>query len=213
MARYIEANCKLCRREGVKLFLKGAKCLTEKCPVERRPYPSGQHGQGGSGGRGRKTSEYAKQLREKQKVKRIYGLTERQFRNTFDRATLQPGVKGTNLLLALETRLDNITYRLGLAPSRKAARQLIRHGHVEVNGARVNVPSYRVVVGQEVRVAPASREMVSVKMAQELASRGQPVRWLSVDSDNAAGRLSELPTREAIPVNAQEQLIVELYSK
>ncbi|HET9150606.1 MAG TPA: 30S ribosomal protein S4 [Gemmatimonadales bacterium] len=213
MARYVEANCKLCRREGVKLFLKGAKCLTEKCPVERRPYPSGQHGQGGGGGRGRKTSEYAKQLREKQKVKRIYGLTERQFRNTFDRATLQPGVKGTNLLLALETRLDNIAYRLGLAPSRKAARQLIRHGHVEVNGARVNVPSYRVAVGQEVRVAPASREMVSVKMAQELASRGQPVRWLSVDSDNAAGRLSELPTREAIPVNAQEQLIVELYSK
>ena len=213
MSRYTDASCKQCRREGVKLFLKGAKCLTEKCPVERRPYPSGQHGQGGSGGRGRKTSEYAKQLREKQKVKRIYGLTERQFRNTFDRATLQPGVKGTNLLLALETRLDNIAYRLGLAPSRKAARQLIRHGHVEVNGARVNVPSYRVAVGQEVRVAPASREMVSVKMAQELASRGQPVRWLSVDSDNAAGRLSELPTREAIPVNAQEQLIVELYSK
>jgi small subunit ribosomal protein S4 len=213
MSRYIDAACKQCRREGVKLFLKGAKCLTEKCPVERRPYPPGQHGQSGGGGRGRKTSEYAKQLREKQKVKRIYGLTERQFRNTFERATLQPGVKGTNLLLALETRLDNITYRLGFAPSRKAARQLIRHGHMEVNGGRVNIPSYRVAVGQEVRVAPASRELVSVKMAQELASRGQPVRWLSVDAEKAAGRLAELPTRESIPVNAQEQLIVELYSK
>ena len=213
MSRYIDASCKLCRREGVKLFLKGAKCLTEKCPVERRPYAPGQHGQSGGGGRGRKTSEYAKQLREKQKVKRIYGLTERQFRNTFERATLQPGVKGTNLLLALETRLDNIVYRLGFAPSRKAARQLIRHGHVEVNGSRVNVPSFRVAVGQEVRVAPSSRELLSVKMAQELASRGQPVRWLSVDADNVAGRLAELPTRESIPVNAQEQLIVELYSK
>ena len=213
MSRYIDASCKLCRREGVKLFLKGAKCLTEKCPVERRPYAPGQHGQSGGGGRGRKASEYAKQLREKQKVKRIYGLTERQFRNTFERATLQPGVKGTNLLLALETRLDNIVYRLGFAASRKAGRQLIRHGHVEVNGARVDVPSYRVAVGQEVRVAPASREMVAVKMAQELASRGQPGRWLSVDADNAVGRLAELPTRETIPVNAQEQLIVELYSK
>jgi small subunit ribosomal protein S4 len=181
--------------------------------VERRPYAPGQHGQSGGGGRGRKTSEYAKQLREKQKVKRIYGLTERQFRNTFERATLQPGVKGTNLLLALETRLDNIVYRLGFAASRKAARQLIRHGHVDVNGARVDVPSYRVAVGQEVRVAPASREMVAVKVAQELASRGQPVRWLSVDAEKVAGRLAELPTRDTIPVNAQEQLIVELYSK
>jgi small subunit ribosomal protein S4 len=212
MARHVDASCRLCRREGVKLFLKGAKCLTEKCPVERRAYAPGQHGQAG-GGRGRKTSEYAKQLREKQKVKRIYGLTERQFRNTFDRASLQPGVKGTNLLLALETRLDNIVYRLGFAPSRKAARQLIRHGHVEINGHRVNVPSFRVGVGHEVRVAPASRELVSVKMAQELASRGQPVGWLTVSTDTVTGRLAELPAREAIPVNAQEQLIVELYSK
>ena len=212
MSRYTEANCKLCRREGVKLFLKGAKCLTEKCPVERRPYPSGQHGPVNAG-RQRKTSEYAKQLREKQKVKRIYGLTEGQFRNTFERASLQPGVKGTNLLVALETRLDNIAYRLGFAASRKAARQLIRHGHVEVNGQRVDIPSYRVAVGEEVRVAPASRELVAVKLAQELASRGHPVSWLSIDSDNAAGRLAEVPTRDAIPVNAQEQLIVELYSK
>jgi small subunit ribosomal protein S4 len=212
MSRYVDANCKLCRREGVKLFLKGAKCLTEKCPVERRAYPPGQHGPAGSG-RSRKTSEYSKQLREKQKVKRIYGLTESQFRNTFERATLQPGVKGTNLLVALETRLDNIVYRIGAAASRKAARQLIRHGHVQVDGQRVDIPSYRVSVGQEVRVSPASKELVSVKMAQELASRGSPVKWLSIDNDNASGRLTELPTRDAIPVNAQEQLIVELYSK
>jgi small subunit ribosomal protein S4 len=186
--------------------------MTEKCPVERRPYPAGQHGQSG-GGRPRKASEYAKQLREKQKVKRIYGLTERQFRNTFESATLLPGVKGTNLLVALETRLDNVVYRLGFASSRKDARQLIRHGHVEVNGSRVDIPSYHVATGQEVRVAPATRDALRVKMAQELASRGQPVSWLSIDSEKAAGRLVEVPTREAIPVNAQEQLIVELYSK
>ena len=212
MSRYTGPSCRQCRREGTKLFLKGAKCLTEKCPVERRPYPAGQHGQAG-GGRPRKASEYAKQLREKQKVKRIYGLTERQFRNTFESATLQPGVKGTNLLIALETRLDNVVYRLGFASSRKDARQLIRHGHVEVNGSRVDIPSYRVATGQEVRVAPATRDALRVRMAQELASRGQPVSWLSIDSEKAAGRLVEVPTREAIPVNAQEQLIVELYSK
>src|SRR5574337_1576506 len=210
MSRYGEASCKQCRREGTKLFLKGAKCFTEKCPVDRRGYPPGQHGPAGSG-RGRKASEYARQLREKQKVKRMYGLTERQFRNTFTTATLQPGVKGTNLLVALETRLDNIVYRLGFAASRKAARQFIRHGHIEVNGGRVNIPSYRVAVGQEVRVAPASRELIAVKTGQELAARGRPVTWLSVDQDKVAGRLSELPAREAIPVNAQEQLIVELY--
>ena len=212
MSRYTGPSCRQCRREGTKLFLKGAKCMTEKCPVERRPYPAGQHGQAG-GGRPRKASEYAKQLREKQKVKRMYGLTERQFRNTFESATLLPGVKGTNLLVALETRLDNVVYRLGFASSRKDARQLIRHGHVEVNGSRVDIPSYHVVIGQEVRVAPATRDALRVKMAQELASRGQPVSWLSIDSEKAAGRLVEVPTREAIPVNAQEQLIVELYSK
>src|SRR5512132_1357071 len=212
MSRYIGPSCRQCRREGTKLFLKGTKCLTEKCPVERRPYPAGQHGQSG-GGRPRKTSEYAKQLREKQKVKRMYGLTERQFRNTFETASLEPGVKGTNLLVALETRLDNIVYRMGFAPSRKAGRQLIRHGHVEVNGRSVDVPSLHVVPGHEVRVTESSRELVSVKAAQEQASRGAPVSWLSVDADKAAGRLVERPTREAIPVNAQEQLIVELYSK
>jgi small subunit ribosomal protein S4 len=211
MSRYAGPSCRLCRREGTKLFLKGEKCLTEKCPVERRAYPPGQHGPAQT--RVRKASEYSKQLREKQKVKRMYGLTERQFRNTFELATTEPGVKGTNLLVALETRLDNIVYRMGFAASRKGARQLVCHGHVQVNGGRVDIPSYRVVVGQEVRVLPESRELVSVKAAQEFAAKGAPVKWLSVDGEKAAGRLLELPTREAIPTVAQEQLIVELYSK
>jgi small subunit ribosomal protein S4 len=211
MSRYIGPSCRLCRREGTKLFLKGTKCLTEKCPVERRAYPPGQHGQ--TGGRQRKASEYAKQMREKQKVKRMYGLSEQQFRNTFHDVTGEPGVKGTNLLVALESRLDNIVYRMGFASSRKAARQLINHGHIQVNGRRVDIPSYRVVPGEEVRVAPSSREIVPVKLAQESASRGQPVSWISVDAEKAAGRVTERPTRDAIPINAQEQLIVELYSK
>ena len=212
MSRYTEASCKLCRRETVKLFLKGSKCLTEKCPVERRAYPPGQHGQQ-TAGRGRKQSEYAKQLREKQKVKRMYGLSELQFRNLFDQVTHEPGVKGTNLLIALESRLDHVVYLLGFAASRNAARQLVRHGHVEVNGRRVDIPSYKVLPGQEVRVAPASRELLSVKVAQDFASRGQVVSWLSLDAEKASGRLTERPTRDAIPINAQEQLIVELYSK
>lgn len=211
MSRYVGPSCRQCRREGTKLFLKGVKCLTEKCPVERRAYAPGQHGQ--TGGRPRKASEYARQLREKQKVRRMYGLTERQFRNTFQGVTGEAGAKGTNLLVALESRLDNVVYRLGFAASRKAARQLIAHGHVEVNGRRVDVPAYRVVPGQEVRMAPGSRDMLPVKAAQELAGRGQPVSWLSVDQDKAAGRYLERPTRDAIPINAQEQLIVELYSK
>ena len=213
MARYAGPSCRLCRREGTKLFLKGSRCLTEKCAVERRGYPPGQHGQATSGRGGRKMSEYARQLREKQKVKRIYGLSESQFRSTYERATTRPGGKGTNLLVALETRLDNIVYRMSFATSRRAARQLVRHGHVQVNGAKVNVPSYRVVAGQEVRVAPESRELVPVKVALESAARGAPMSWLSVDSSKAAGRVTMLPTRDAIPLNAQEQLIVELYSK
>jgi small subunit ribosomal protein S4 len=209
--RYTGPQCRLCRREGTKLFLKGSRCLTEKCAVERRQYPPGQHGQ--NAGRGRKMSEYAKQLREKQKVKRMYGLTESQFRNTYQSASRNPGVKGTNLLIALETRLDNIVYRMGFASSRRGARQLVRHGHVEVNGGKVDIPSYHVVPGMEVRVTPADREQLSVKLAQEYASRGTSVPWLTIDNDKAAGRLLELPSRDAIPVNAQEQLIVELYSK
>jgi small subunit ribosomal protein S4 len=152
-------------------------------------------------------------MREKQKVKRMYGLSEQQFRNTFDDVTREPGVKGTNLLVALESRLDNIVYRMGFASSRKASRQLIGHGHIQVNGHRVDIPSYRVAPGEEVRVAASSRENVSVKLAQESASRGQPVSWISVDAEKAAGRVTERPTRDAIPINAQEQLIVELYSK
>jgi small subunit ribosomal protein S4 len=209
--RYTGPQCRLCRREGTKLFLKGTRCLTEKCAIERRQYPPGQHGQ--AAGRGRKMSEYAKQLREKQKVKRMYGLSESQFRNTYSGASRMPGVKGTNLLVALETRLDNIVYRMGFASSRRGARQLVGHGHVEVNGRKVDIPSYHVMPGQEVRVTPKDREQLSVVLSQEHASRGAPVSWLSIDTEKAAGRLLELPTRDAIPVNAQEQLIVELYSK
>lgn len=208
MARYSGSVCRLCRRENLKLFLKGERCYTDKCAIERRNYPPGQHGQGRP-----KFSEYSVQLREKQKVKRIYGLSETQFRNTFERASRETGVKGTNLLVALETRLDNIVYRMSFASSRRAARQLVRHGHVQVNGARVDIPSYRVTPGEEVRVAPESRELVPVKVALEGASRGAPMTWLSVDGGKAAGRLTMLPTRDAIPLNAQEQLIVELYSK
>src|ERR1700722_12099643 len=148
--RYTGPSCRLCRREGTKLFLKGTKCFTEKCPVERRPYAPGQHGQSTAGRR--KSSEYAKQLREKQKIKRIYGISERQFRNTFERVTTLPGITGHNLMAALESRLDNMVYRMGFAPSRKAARQLIRHRHIEVKGKPVDVPSYLVKPGEEVRV-------------------------------------------------------------
>ncbi|HEV2291426.1 MAG TPA: 30S ribosomal protein S4 [Gemmatimonadales bacterium] len=211
MSRYTGPACRLCRREGTKLFLKGSRCLTEKCAVERRAYAPGQHGQGT--GRPRKASEYAKQLREKQKVKRQYGLSERQFRNVFLDVTRLPGVKGTNLLIALESRLDNIVYRMGFAPSRRAARQLVRHGHVEVNGRRLDIPSYKVLVGQEIRVAPASRELTVVLASLERAARGQVPSWMSVDTAKAVGRVLERPAREAIPINAQEQLIVELYSK
>jgi small subunit ribosomal protein S4 len=211
VSRYIDSVCKLCRREGTKLFLKGSRCLTEKCAVEKRPYAPGQHGQ--ATGRRRKASQYSRQLREKQKVKRMYGLTERQFRNTFERITREPGVTGANLLVALELRLDNVVYRMGFAPSRKAARQLVGHGHLQVNGRRVDVPSYRVQPGDEVRVAPASKDLDVVAVALDLASKGQTVSWLAVDRDARTGRITERPTRDTIPVAAEEQLIVELYSK
>jgi small subunit ribosomal protein S4 len=212
MSRYTGPACKLCRREGAKLFLKGTRCLTEKCAFDRRSYAPGQHGPSG-GPRGRKASEYAKQLREKQKVKRIYGLSELQFRNTFEEASRLPGVKGTNLLVALESRLDNLVFRMGFASSRRQARQLVRHGHIQVNGRRVNRPSYAVLPGQEVRLVPESRELVPVKVAKDFASRGAPLTWLSVDLEKGAGRVTERPGREQIPLAAQEQLIVELYSK
>ena len=211
MARYTGPVCKLCRREGTKLFLKGKRCLTEKCAIERRAYAPGQHGQ--STGRRRKASEYAKQLREKQKVKRIYGLSERQFRNLFDRVLKEPGITGEALLVALETRLDNIVYRMGFATSRRQARQLVRHRHVHVNGRVVDVPSYRIRAGDEVKLGDASRELVPVRLALEHFARGQPVTWIQVDTDKAVGRMVERPTRDTIPIAAQEQLIVELYSK
>ena len=211
MARYTGPVCKLCRREGTKLFLKGTRCLTEKCAVERRAYAPGQHGQ--SAGRRRKASEYAKQLREKQKVKRIYGLSERQFRNIFDRVLKEPGVTGEALLVALESRLDNLVYRMGFAVSRRQARQLVRHRHISVNGRTVDIPSYRVRPGDEVKVADASRELTQVRAALDQFGRTQPVTWIQVDTEKALGRMTERPSRDAIPIAAQEQLIVELYSK
>ena len=209
--RYTGPSCRQCRREGTKLFLKGTKCFTEKCPVERRPYAPGQHGQNTA--RRRKSSEYSKQLREKQKIKRLYGVSERQFRNTFEHVATQPGITGHNLLAALESRLDNIVYRMGFAPSRKAARQLIRHRHVEVNQRTVDVPSYKVDPGEEVRVRMKSREMVSIMAAMDQASRGAPLAWIAVDRDTFSGRMLERPQRGNIPIAAQEQLVVELYSK
>ena len=211
MGRYVGPSCRQCRREGTKLFLKGAKCFTEKCPVERRPYAPGQHGQNTA--RRRKSSEYSKQLREKQKIKRIYGLNEAQFRNTFEKVTTLPGITGHNLLAALESRLDNVVYRMGFAASRKAARQLIRHRHVEVGGKSVDIPSYVVTPGAEVRVRMKSREQVSVMTAMDQSSRGAPLSWIAVDKETFSGRMLERPTRPNIPIAAQEQLVVELYSK
>jgi len=211
MGRYTGPVCKLCRRESTKLFLKGSRCLTEKCAVERRAYAPGQHGQQMS--RRRKASEYQKQLREKQKVKRTYGLNERQFRNAFERVRHQQGVTGHNLLIVLETRLDNIVYRMGFAQSRRAARQLVRHRHIEVNGSTVDIPSFAVCPGHEVRVRDKSRNLTAVKASLEALSRAVPVSWITVDTDKVAGKLTEVPTRETIPLAAQEQLIVELYSK
>jgi len=211
MGRYTGPSCRQCRREGTKLFLKGTKCFTEKCPVERRPYAPGQHGQATA--RRRKASEYSKQLREKQKIKRIYGVSEKQFRNTFERVASDPGIAGHNLLAALETRLDNVVYRMGFAASRKAARQLIRHRHVEVDQKSVDIPSFQVQPGQEVRMRPKSREQASVMTAMDQASRGAPLSWIAVDKETFSGRVLERPARTSIPIAAQEQLVVELYSK
>ena len=211
MGRYTGPSCRQCRREGTKLFLKATKCFTEKCPVERRPYAPGQHGQATA--RRRKASEYSKQLREKQKIKRIYGISEGQFRNTFEKVTTLPGITGHNLLAALESRLDNVVYRMGFAASRKAARQLIRHRHVEVGGKSVDIPSYVVTPGAEVRVRMKSREQVSVMTAMDQSSRGAPLSWIAVDKETFSGRMLEKPSRPNIPIAAQEQLVVELYSK
>ena len=210
MARYTGPVCRLCRREGEKLFLKGKRCFTEKCAIERREYPPGMHG---GGRRRRRQSEYAVQLREKQKVKRIYGLGERQFRSLFEKAQRVPGVTGENLLVALESRLDNIVYRLGFAPSRKAARQLVRHRHVRVDGRTVDVPSFSVSPGAEVAVAPHARELPVVQEAIEDKKTRDQLGWLGADYDKATGRMLERPSRADIPLAVEEQLIVELYNK
>lgn len=209
MARYNGPVCRLCRREGMKLFLKGERCYTEKCAVERRNLPPGQHGKS----RKAKLVGYGVQLREKQKVKRIYGVLENQFRRYFEAAERLRGVTGTTLLQSLETRLDNVVYRLGFATSRPQARQLVRHGHFLINGKKVDIPSYAVRPGDEVRVKPASLKTPVIAHAiEEVKGRGVP-EWLQVDSANGVGRVLSVPTREQINLPVQEQLIVELYSK
>lgn len=211
MARYTEASCKLCRREGMKLFLKGERCYTDKCAIERRNFAPGQHGR--SMARRRKSSDYQLQLREKQKVKRIYGVLEKQFRNYYVRASKKSGVTGENLMQLLETRLDNVIYRLGFAPSRKSARQLVRHRHIKVNGRIVDIPSYQVSPGEEITVKQKSHELGLILSTIERRGKQETVSWLSVDYKSQTGKLLEIPTRESIPITAQEQLIVELYSK
>jgi len=210
MARYTGPVCRLCRRENEKLFLKGKRCFTEKCALERKAYPPGMHG---TGRRRRRSSEYATQLREKQKVKRIYGVGEKQFRSLFTKAARVKGITGENLLISLEARLDNIVYRLGFAPSRKAARQLVRHRHVRVDGAAVDIPSFQVSPGQEISIAPAAQDTPVVREAMEDRKGKDQLSWLGVDYDNFTGRMLEQPSRADIPLAVQEQLIVELYSK
>ncbi len=209
MARYLEAKCRLCRREGEKLYLKGSKCYSAKCPIERRPYAPGMHGQN----RRQKISDYGMQLREKQKVKRIYGLQEKQFRKYFEDADRMPGVTGLNLLQLLESRLDNVVYRMGMASSRTEARQLVRHKLVKVNGRVVNIPSYRVPVGARIELVAKAKEQLRVAAAIEAAaSRGLP-EWMDVDLPSRQGVFRELPARDQLDPNIREQLIVELYSK
>lgn len=209
MARYLEAKCRLCRREGEKLFLKGGKCYSDKCPIERRPYAPGMHGQG----RRAKVSDYGTQLREKQKVKRIYGLQEKQFSGYFEVAERMPGITGLTLLQLLEARLDNIVYRMGMAASRSEARQLVRHKLVTVNGQIVNIPSFHVKVGARIEVAADAKEQLRVAAAAEAAGqRGLP-EWMDVDLATRQAVLRELPVREQLDPNIREQLIVELYSK
>jgi small subunit ribosomal protein S4 len=210
MARYTDASCKLCRREKQKLFLKGAKCYSEKCPVDKRTYPPGQHGLN----RRQKVSEYGVQLREKQKVRRLYGMLETQFRNTFEKAARQRGITGENLVKLLERRLDNVVYRLNLASSRKAARQLILHRHITVNGQIVNIPSFLVSPGDSIQVKESSRklEIIHESLKRTRGDMATP-NWLALDKSNLTGTFLAVPERADIPLNANEQLIVELYSK
>ena len=208
MARYTESVCRLCRREGMKLFLKGDRCFKDKCAIERRNYPPGQHGR-----RRSKLLGYGIQLREKQKVKRIYGLLESQFRLAFARANSRKGITGSNLLEELERRLDNVTFALGFAASRAQARQPVRHGHVTVDGRKVSIPSYRVGKGQVVSIKEKSRSNEQIRASVETArARGVPA-WLDLTPESFSGKVVELPKREDIKLPIQEQLIVELYSK
>jgi small subunit ribosomal protein S4 len=212
MARYTDAVCKLCRREGEKLYLKGERCFSPKCAFERRPYPPGLHGKQ-SQFRRRKESDYALQLRAKQKARRVYGVMERQFRRYFREAERRRGLTGLNLLILLESRLDNVVYRLGFASSRPQARQFVRHGHFEVNGRKVNIPSYLVQQGDIVAVRASSRSKGPFKeVAQDLEHRAVP-DWLGRDDVAMSGRMLALPTREGIEVGINEQLIVEYYSR
>ena len=208
MARNTDSVCRLCRRENMKLFLKGERCYTDKCAIERRNYPPGQHGQGRP-----KFSEYSLQLREKQKVKRRYGLLENQFRRTFTEAARTKGITGETLLILLERRLDNVTYRLGFASSRAEARLLVRHGHILVNGRRVNIPSFTVKVGDVVSVKESSRQIGRVLTSMDGAQRRGVPDWADVDRDACSGRIKILPSRNDITMPINEKLIVELYSK
>ncbi|MEW5985795.1 MAG: 30S ribosomal protein S4 [Chloroflexota bacterium] len=212
MARYTGPVCRLCRREGEKLFLKGSRCMTPKCAIDHRSYPPGQHGRDTQYRKGR-ASDYLLQLREKQKARRIYGVFERQFSRYFSKAERRSGLTGTNLLVLLETRLDNVLYRLGLAESRAQARQLVQHGHVTVNGRKTNVPSALVDTGDEVAVRPQSQRRTYFKaLRQDLDDRRVP-RWLALDTRNLSAKVLHLPTREDIDVSLNEQLIVEYYSR
>jgi len=209
MARYIGPVCRLCRREGMKLFLKGERCYTEKCAIEKRNFLPGQHGKA----RKAKLAGYGLQLREKQRVKRIYGVLENQFRRYFEAADRQRGITGELLLQMLECRLDNVIYRIGFATSRAQARQLVRHGHFSVNGKKVDIPSYQVREGDMVAVRERSKQTAAVQHAMsEVKGRGIP-EWLSLQADQASGRIVSLPSRAQINLPVQEQLIVELYSK
>ena len=206
MARYTDANCRLCRREGQKLFLKGDRCYSSKCAIERRGYAPGQHGQGRS-----KISDYGLQLREKQKAKRFYGLQETQFRNLFDKAARKSGITGENLLILLETRLDNVVFRLGFASSRKEARQLVNHGHFQVNGKKVNIPSYTVKPGDVIKVKEKSTNSPKFKEVKEMSITVPS--WVAVDVEKLEGKILSVPTRSEIDTPVAEHLIVELYSK
>ncbi len=208
MARYTGADCRLCRREGIKLFLKGDRCYGDKCAIERRPYPPGQAGK-----KRPRDSEYRVQLREKQKTKRIYGLLEKQFRGYYTLASRQTGITGENLLRILESRLDNVVYRLGFAKSRDEARQIVRHGHIAVNGRRVDIPSYRVRPGDLVAVTSKSKDLLVIKTAIIASEKIEVPGWLEVDMEKLQGTIVSLPTREQIDAPVREQLIVELYSK